>query len=123
MGLTIDLTEPQTEAFLSEKKHVLCLAGYGSGKTHVSIVKAIHTLMEHKQNIAMYEPSHNLIKTILIPELTEKLDAIGLRYSLNKSDGILSTQFGKIFLKSLHDYTKLVGYNVIIKKLFTWRIY
>ena len=113
MGLTIDLTEPQTEAFLSEKKHVLCLAGYGSGKTHVSIIKAIHTLMEHKQNIAMYEPNHNLIKTILIPEMTEKLDEIGVKYSLNKSDGIIDTQFGKVYLKSLHDYRRLVGYNVL----------
>jgi PBSX family phage terminase large subunit len=113
MALDIKLTEPQTKAFLSKKKHILCVSGYGAGKTHTCITRALYTLIEHRQSIAMYEPNHNLIKTILIPRLVEALDNIGIKYSINKSDGIIDTSLGKIFLKSLHDYSKIAGFEVI----------
>jgi len=111
--MELNLTKPQSEVFQLTCKHRACIAGLGSGKTFTSIICAIHTLLTHRQTIAMYEPNHNLIRTILMPEMTKNLTEIGIPYSLNKSEGIITTPYGNILFKSLNDFERIVGFEVL----------
>lgn len=112
MGLNMNLTEPQSKFFSSTKKHCAVISGLGSGKTTTLIAKCIFHLLEHRQNVAFYEPNHSLISSILYPEVSAVLSEIGIPFALNKSEGIMRTPYGNIYYKSMSNYERLVGYQV-----------
>lgn len=113
MGLIANLTEPQSRFLECTAKHQACVAGYASGKSYSLFVKAVYTLIKHKQDICVYEPTYNLLLTIALPEITKILSQVGLGYTVNKAEGVIRTNIGSIYLKSMTNYERLVGYNTL----------
>lgn len=112
-GLNISLTPPQSKFFTSEAKHTALVSGFGAGKTTTLLIKAIYTLIRHRQNIAIYEPSINLITKIVIPNIIGSLEEIGLPYSINKNEGVIRTSVGDIYLVSMSNPDRIIGYECI----------
>lgn len=108
------LTEPQSSFYHSTAAATAFVAGYGSGKTDVLAELSIKLLQEADgENIAFYEPTFTLMRTIYYPRIEEYLDATGVKYSINLSAHEISVQgLGKIICRSLTDPKKIVGYEV-----------
>jgi len=111
-----------------QKKFVECnneypalIGGFGSGKTESAIFRALHFVFKYgpefkkygKEYVyGMYEPTYDLIKLILYPRLEEILNNMNLKYSLNKSDKVLTIHGkGKIIFRSLENPERIIGYE------------
>ena len=87
---------------------------HNSGKTALLKTIAVHALMEHRQNIAFYEPTHSLVTTIAYDAVCNGLAEAGIPYSLNKSEGIARTPIGNVFFRSMNNPSRIVGYETCI---------
>ena len=109
------MTVPQSEFLESEDKFPLFVAGFGAGKSScmgVSILKDLNYYSETPIKIGAYAPTYDLLKLITIPYLTELLEASGYKYSLNKSDYIITLETkDQIILRSLANPERIVGYQ------------
>jgi hypothetical protein len=64
--------------------------------------------------VALYEPTHDHIKRIILPRIEEMLIENGIAYTHNKQDHIIytsSSQFGDFIFRSLENPTLIVGYE------------
>ena len=92
------------------------VSGLGAGKTEALIYRTLKFLSEiPKARIGLYEPTVDLIKRILYPRFEEILSASGIKYKLNKSDGImeiwLPTGKAELIFRSMDNYTRIIGYE------------
>ena len=112
--MAFNLSAPQTEFFLSEAPIVAVVAGLGSGKTTVSILKILSLMFKYpKINVAYAAPSHPLIRQILFPKVSEILEESGIGYKINKAEGTIAIEgHGMIITKTLDNPDLLVGFEV-----------
>jgi hypothetical protein len=92
------------------------VSGLGAGKTEALIYRTLKFLTEiPKAKIGLYEPTVDLIKRILYPRFEEIFASSGLRYKLNKSDGVMEVwlPMGKaeIIFRSMDNYGRIIGYE------------
>jgi hypothetical protein len=108
------LNQPQSDFFLLNAKFPLFVGGFGSGKTHTLIACALADLTKYPgMDIAIYEPTFDLMRLILIPRLEEALTEAGLKYQLVKQEFIYYVQgLGRIILRSLDRPERIIGYEV-----------
>lgn len=115
---------PQVEFHALKSKYAAFVAGYGSGKTQALINAALDLKMaEPTCNTSVYMPSYPLIKTIAYPRYQEILNAIGLKYVLNKSDHWLEILgYNKIFFRSLTNPESIIGYETADSIIDEWDV-
>lgn len=83
--MEIDLSEPQSEFYLSEHKYVAAVAGFGSGKTEVALLKAYKNLVECPGlDQAYLAPTYGLIRDIWYPKVDEFLSKLGVAHVINE---------------------------------------
>ena len=91
------------------------IGGVGSGKSHAMAISAIMDASQSSNAIiALYEPTHDHIKRIILPKIEEMLVDNGIIYTHNKQDHIIytsSNQFGDFIFRSLENPTMIVGYE------------
>lgn len=91
------------------------IGGVGSGKSHAMAISAILDASKSSNAIiALYEPTHDHIKRIILPKIEEMLTENGIVYTHNKQDHIIytsSNQFGDFIFRSLENPTLIVGYE------------
>jgi len=98
-------------------RHILLLAGYGAGKTHAFIGKALDLAMKNVGHTGiLLEPTAPLLHDILIPDFTTLLENYDIEHTLVKSpQPNLTIRFEhgetKILLRSLENWQRLVGVN------------
>ena len=100
----------------STAKFTALVSGLGAGKTEALVYKTLKFLTEiPKARIGIYEPTVDLIKRIIYPRFEDIFANSGLRYKLNKSDGIMEVWMpnGKceIIFRSMDNYARIIGYE------------
>jgi len=77
-------------------------------------MKALKQLYEiENAQIAIYEPTVDLIKKIMYPRFEEILGNAGVTYKLNKSEGLIEIpSIGTIIFRSLENPDRIIGYEV-----------
>ena len=63
-------------------------------------------------NIGVYSVTFDLLKLVNITQICEVLDNLNLKYTLNKSDMIITVKnYGKIIFRSLDNPARIIGYE------------
>lgn len=108
-----DLTEPQSDFFLSPFKYTAAVAGYGSGKTECAITKLLHNKFKYPTVDSSYlAPTLGLIKDIFYPRVAEILDFDRIPYNINKGSNTVEIQgAGKVFCRSMTIPDSIVGWE------------
>tara|TARA_B100000686_G_scaffold345438_1_gene430044 strand:- start:1550 stop:2800 length:1251 start_codon:yes stop_codon:yes gene_type:complete len=114
MQKQILLTDPQYEFVASESQFPAMVAGFGAGKTHAAVIRAIYKKINYpKQNIAYYLPTYDLVRTIGFPRFAEQLDEMGYSFDLNKTDAIITIpKAGNIIFRTMDRPERIIGYEV-----------
>lgn len=112
-GLSVTLTEPQSEMFVSKARTVGVVAGFGAGKTRSLLTKMVHDLFLHKCNLLYSAPTVPLIRDIAYPVFSDIFESLNMKYSINKTEGIIYTSQGCIVTKSLENPDRIVGFEVL----------
>lgn len=105
---------PQHE-FVSASEQFPCMvAGFGSGKTDAAIKRALRLKWAYpSQDVAYYLPTYDLVRMIGYPRFTSLLHSAGVKYTLNKSDHVISIAArGQIIFRTLDNPDRIVGYEV-----------
>lgn len=108
------LTVPQTKFLQSTYKFPLFVAGFGSGKSQGMCVSALNDLFNYKgANVAVYAPTYDLLKLIIMSYIEEMLIAGNYSFSLNNSSHTFNVHgYGKIICRSMDNPARIVGYEV-----------
>jgi len=108
-----DLTQPQSDFFWLDCKYPAFIGGFGSGKTQTLLARAIRDkFMWPSSTIAIYEPTYDLARLILIPRLIELLDIAKVPYLHNKSENVIYLlNRGMFIIRTLDKPTRIIGYE------------
>ncbi|MCP3665732.1 MAG: hypothetical protein GY696_25095 [Gammaproteobacteria bacterium] len=90
------------------------VSGFGAGKTHtLSSVAVIMILDSPGINIGIYSATFDLLKLVNIPSLEKILFTLNIKYTLNKSDMIMTLpQLGsQIIFRSMDNPSRIIGYE------------
>lgn len=111
----IRATEPQSQFLNLDCKHPAFVGGYGSGKTHTMIERAIlDALISPDALVVFYEPNYDLIRRLVAPRLLARLYELGIPYDYNKTENFVDThggQMGNFIMRSLDNPERIVGYE------------
>ena len=104
----------QLDMIYSKATYPALVCGFGAGKSETLIMKALKQMFEiPNAQIAIYEPTVDLIKRIMYPRFEEILSNAGLIYKLNKSEGTLVIpNVGTVIFRSLENPSRIIGYEV-----------
>lgn len=108
-----DMTQPQSDFFYLNCKYPAFVGGFGSGKTQTLLARAIRDKFQYPAStIALYEPTYDLARLILIPRLLELLDAAKIKHLHNKSENVIYLLNRGMFIIRTLDYPKrIIGYE------------
>lgn len=109
----IELTWPQYDFVTSVAKFPAMVAGYGSGKTHGAVVRALRLKLAYpEQCVGYYLPTYDLVAKIAYPRFEEILIACNFKYILNKVDHELTIfGVGKIIIRTMDRPERIIGYE------------
>ena len=109
-----EVLKHQLATINSKATYPALVCGFGAGKSESLVMKALKQLFEiPNAQIAIYEPTVDLIKKIMYTRFEEILGNAGLVYKLNKSEGILTVDnVGTIIFRSLENPSRIIGYEV-----------
>lgn len=116
-GQLIGSALPHQHKFIySTAVYPALVSGLGAGKTEALIYRTLMLLSTiPKARIGIYEPTVDLIKRIIYPRFEEIFASSGLKFKLNKSDGIIEVWFAtgkaEIIFRSMDNYTRIIGYE------------
>lgn len=107
------LTKIQAEFAASKARFPAFVGGFGSGKTHAGIMRALSLKSQIKEDVAYYLPTYDLIRTIAYPRFSELLDNFKIKYFLNKAEAVIYTPDygGVIRFRSMDNPERIVGYE------------
>lgn len=114
MKIDLKLTEPQAEFVLAHEPFPAMVAGFGAGKSHAGIARALLLKLRYrKQSVAYYLPTYDLVSRMLFPRFAEVLEHYGIRYKINKNDNIIDLgRFGLIIARTMDNPARIVAYEV-----------
>ena len=111
----ISLTKGQAAFVTSKAKYPLFCAGYAAGKSHtMGLCVALDIQHSSTAIIGVYEPYHDLVRTVAWPNVQKWLTEFGISYTLNKQDSVIYTStsgVGDVYFKSMDNVEALVGYE------------
>lgn len=108
------LTKPQKHFVYAREKYPAIIAGLGAGKSRAAALRLITLLATDPGiNVAYYMPTYDLLNLRAIPQVEEDLIALGLSYTLNRSEYTIHVHhLGKIIFRSLTRPERIVAYEV-----------
>lgn len=112
--IDVDVLSHQMEFLKSEARHTALVGGYGSGKSFSGVLKTLLKKIEYGQNIpvAYYLPTYGLITDVAYPKFLEMMEIFGIKYTTNKSQSVINTDVGQIYLRSMQNPERIIGYEV-----------
>lgn len=112
--MRVELTGPQYDFVTATDRFPALVAGFGAGKTHAAVTRAIVLKLQYpRQNVAYYLPTYDLVTTIAFPRFIETLEAWGLRYKQNKNDKMLHVEgAGSFIFRTMDAPERIIGYEV-----------
>jgi hypothetical protein len=110
----IRLTRPQLDFVTAKEQFPAFVAGFGSGKTHAAVTRAMARKLQYpKQNVGYYLPTYDMVTTIGFPRFYEQLEEMGLRFKPNKNDKMIHVQdAGSIIFRTMDNPERIIGYEV-----------
>ena len=104
----------QMKMIQSKAQYPALVSGFGGGKSETLVMKTLKQMFEiENAQIAIYEPTVDLIKKIMYPRFEEILSNAGIIYKLNKSEGIIEIpNIGTVLFRSLENPDRIIGYEV-----------
>lgn len=114
MGLNVTLTAPQDDFVHATEQFPALVAGFGAGKTHAGIWRALRLKLQHRyQNIAYYLPTYDLVARMGFPRFEESIASLGLPFKTNKNDSVIEIGgFGLIVFRTMDNPARIVAYEV-----------
>ncbi len=112
--MQIELTEPQLDFVMAEEARPGIVGGLGSGKSRAGTMRIIKQLMSTPgANGAYYMPTYDLLRLRAMPGVEEDLTALGLAFTVNKSEYTITIiGFGFIIFRSYDRPERIVAYEV-----------
>jgi hypothetical protein len=113
--MNIELSGPQAEFFESTAKSVAAVAGFGSGKTEVAMLRMFTTMFQYpRANMLYLAPTFPLIRDIFYPKVEEFLENLGLKYIINKSEHTIKLKkYGRVFCRTMEHPFRIIGFEVL----------
>lgn len=114
MQIDFTLTEPQDDFVFSDAQYPLFVGGFGAGKSE-SLFKRllIQKLAYPRLNQGYFAPTHDLIRLIAFPRISELLNECGLAFKLNRSEKVFTIAgYGQIILRSMDNPDSIVGFEI-----------
>lgn len=110
----VSLTAPQFDFVTATEQFPALVAGFGSGKSHAAIWRALRLKRAYPaQNIAYYLPTYDLVARMALPRFDETLTSIGARFKINKNDSVIEIEnCGSIILRTMDNPARIVAYEV-----------
>lgn len=110
----IELTGPQYDFVAAEEQFPALVAGFGAGKSHAGIWRALRLKRRYPaQSIAYYLPTYDLVARMALPRFDETLTGIGARFRINKNDSLVEIEnCGQIILRTMDNPARIVAYEV-----------
>lgn len=112
--MRVELTGPQYDFVTATDRFPALVAGFGAGKTHAAVTRAIMLKLQYpRQSVAYYLPTYDLVTTIAFPRFMETLEAWGLSYKPNKNDKMLHVEgAGSFIFRTMDAPERIIGYEV-----------
>jgi PBSX family phage terminase large subunit len=109
----MNLTPVQRDFAASKFKFPAFIGGFGSGKTHAGIMRAISLKSQIKEDVAYYLPTYDLVRTIAYPRFTELLEHFKIKAYLNKAEAVIYTPDygGLIRFRTMDNPERIVGFE------------
>lgn len=107
------LTKAQREFAGSKSRFPAFVGGFGSGKTHAGIIRALSLKSQIPEDVGYYLPTYDLIRTIAYPRFLELLDEFKIKHALNKQEAVIYTPDygGVIRFRTMENPERIVGYE------------
>lgn len=112
--MQIRLSRAQLEFVSAQEQFPAFVGGFGSGKTHAAVMRAISKKLQYPgQNVGYYLPTYDLVRTIGFPRFAEVLDTMGVPHKINRSDAIIDFNgFGQLIFRTMDTPERIIGYEV-----------
>ncbi len=112
--MKINLSGPQWDFVNAPEQYPAMVAGFGSGKTHAGIWRALTMKLRYaKQDVAYYLPTYDLVARTAYPRFAEVLEQIKVGYKINKNDAVISLAgMGDIICRTMDTPARIVSYEV-----------
>ncbi len=113
--MRVKLNPSQRKLFLADNKYVACVAGYGSGKTFVLILKMLYDYFSNPgANLCYFAPGYQLCFDIAYPMLEEFLTNTKTPYHSNKQARYISVPgYGIIYFRSALKPETMIGFSIL----------
>lgn len=112
--MKIPLSRPQLQFASAKEQFPAFVGGFGSGKTHAAIARALALKLQYpRQNVAYYLPTYDLVSTIGFPRFAETLHEMTIPFRINKNDKVIDLgAFGQIIFRTMDSPERIIGYEV-----------
>jgi hypothetical protein len=114
-AIEVKLTGPQDDFVHAEEQFPAFVGGFGSGKTHAAIWRALRLKLGYpKQNVAYYLPTYDLVARMAFPRFEEVLsETLKIPFKLNKNEAVLDIEgMGSIIMRTMDNPARIVAYEV-----------
>jgi hypothetical protein len=110
----VSLTAPQFDFVEAPEQFPAFVGGFGSGKTHAGIWRALSRKLAYpKQNVAYYLPTYDLVSRMAFPRFEETLSDAGLPFRINKNEAVVDIEeCGSIIMRTMDNPARIVAYEV-----------
>ncbi len=109
------LTRPQHEFVTATEQFPALVAGFGSGKSHAAIWRALRCKFAYPPlSTAYYLPTYDLVARMAIPRFEEVLETeVKIPYRINKNDSLIDIEDnGTLLLRTMDNPARIVAYEV-----------
>lgn len=115
--MQVRLSDPQYEFISAAEQFPAMVAGFGAGKTHAAVYRAIARKLQYPgQNVAYYLPTYDLVRNIGFPRFSELLDGLKVFHKINKTDADVSIgkggDWGRVIFRTMDTPERIIGYEV-----------
>lgn len=113
MKVELALTEPQEQFVFSDASYPAIVGGLGSGKSKAGTFRLIMAMLSDRgANGGYYMPTYDLIRLRAMPGFEEDLTAIGIAYTVNRSEYTIKIHgYGDIILRSYDRPERIIAYE------------
>lgn len=110
----VTLTGPQDDFVHSADQFPALVAGFGAGKSHAGIWRALRMKLAYPgQSVAYYLPTYDLVSRMAFPRFEESLESVGIPFKTNKQDNVIEiANFGMLILRTMDNPARIVAYEV-----------
>lgn len=112
--MKIELSGPQWDFVQATDQFPALVAGFGAGKTHAGVWRAITKKLTYpKQNVGYYLPTYDLVARTGFPRFEEVLSEVGMPYKLNKNEAVIEVDgCGQIIFRTMDAPARIVSFEV-----------